>query len=72
MAEFVVALTEKQMTDLRNVRSERVVRCRDCVNSFSHIGGLCCGNFSNFEDGHYEVVTPEGFCAWGEPREGDS
>lgn len=74
MAEYVCeVVTEHELCgDVHHyVRRERVVRCRDCVNSFSHIGSLCCGNFSNLEDGHYEVVTPEGFCAWGEPMEGD-
>ena len=78
MAEFVVALTEKQMTDLRNVRSERIVRCRDCEHAVEHrsksiIGTelvtLTCsgpiqGAYSEGAD-----VEPDGFCAWGEPRE---
>lgn len=69
MDEYVVKLTDKQATDLRKVRRERIVRCRDCVDYFSHIGSLCCGNFSNPEDGCYVVVQPDGFCAWGERTE---
>lgn len=72
MAEHVCeVVTEHELCgDVHHyVRRERLVRCRDCVNSFSHISGLCCGNFSNLEDGHYVVVQPDGFCAWGERDE---
>lgn len=50
-------------------RRERIVRCRDCMNHFSHLGSTCCGYFSNFEDGYYVVIAPDGFCAWGEERD---
>lgn len=53
----------------RAFRRERVTRCRDCVNSFSRSFCMCCGYFSNFEDGYYVVVAPDGFCAWGEESE---
>lgn len=82
MAECVVELTEKQMTDLRKVRRERVVRCRDC--EYARIS-----HEDYFADGkHYPTdtvmcerqgkdmwpfktftVSPNGFCAWGYPRE---
>ena len=58
-------------TEQRAYRRERVTRCRDCVDHFSHNGSMVCGNFSNPEDGYYVVVQPDGFCSWGEPREGD-
>lgn len=70
MAEYVVEY--KNEGTYTTCAKERVTRCRDCVNSFSHLGSMCCGNFSNLEDGHYEVVSPDGFCAWGEPMEEDS
>ena len=50
-------------------RRERVVRCRDCVNSFSYFRSLCCGEFSSPDDGYYIVVGPDDFCSSGEPRE---
>lgn len=66
MAEFVVELTEKQIADLRRVRRERIVRCRDCKYSTSM--GYQCKWFHGSYLTHAQVV-PEGFCAWGEERE---
>ena len=53
-------------TKQRAYRRERVVRCRDCAMS-SAMGYLC----ERFRDdfGRPANVVPEGFCAWGEPRE---
>ena len=59
-------------------RRERVVRCRDCKHAMEHrsksilgteLVTLTCsgpiqGAYSEGAD-----VEPEGFCAWGEPRE---
>ena len=80
MTEYVVELTDKQTTDLRKVRRERVVRCRDCKHAMEHksksilgteLVTLTCsgpiqGAYSEGAD-----VEPDGFCAWGEPREGE-
>lgn len=68
MDEYVVELTDKQATDLRRVRRERVVRCRDCVHwrrSTDREGSRCTGAMAFVEP------TPDGFCAWGEERETD-
>ncbi len=62
-------------------RRERVVRCRDCAYALerrteSIIGTelvtlTCSGPIQGaYSEG--EEVSPDGFCAWGEPREGDS
>lgn len=52
------------------VRRERVVRCRDCVYAgpcpLADSEKLMCA----FHD--EMLVTPDGFCAWGEPRERDA
>ena len=45
---------------------EEVVRCRDC--KFSTSMGYQCEWFHGDYLTHAQVV-PEGFCAWGEPRE---
>lgn len=53
-------------------RVVRVVRCRDCV--FTEEEGRFC-NFFTDESGEISIpasVEPDGFCAWGKPREGDS
>ena len=68
MAEYVVELTDKQATDLRRVRRERVVRCRDCVHwrrPTDRERSRCAGAMAFVEP------TPDGFCAWGEERETD-
>lgn len=79
MTEYVVDLTDKQITDLRKVRHERIVRCRDCkhgdpfCDSSSYPGMIDCAYFAewdyyNDEPGHCPV-KPDGFCAWGKERE---
>ena len=68
MAEFVCELTDKLATDLRARRRERVVRCRDCKHAItSYRDGLprCAGSLVM----EATLVSPDGFCAWGEPRE---
>ena len=49
---------------------ERVVRCRDCKHGMGG-GGLCALFAFPLGDGHIipADVEPDGFCAWGEPRE---
>ena len=51
-------------------RRERVVRCRDCKHAItSYRDGLprCAGPLVM----EATLVSPDGFCAWGEPREED-
>ena len=48
---------------------ERVTRCRDCKYSTSM--GYQCEWFHGDYLTHAQVV-PEGFCAWGSTREGES
>ena len=54
-------------TEQRAYRRERVVRCRDCVYAgpcpLADSEKLMCA----FHD--EMLVTPDGFCAWGEERE---
>ena len=83
MAEYVCeVVTEHELCgDVHHyVRKERVVRCLDCEHAVEHksksiIGTelvtLTCsgpiqGAYSEGAD-----VEPDGFCAWGEPREVD-
>lgn len=68
MAEYVCeVVTEHELCgDVHHyVRHERVVRCRDCGRSCDCEGETRCEHF------HFYKVDPDGFCAWGEPREGD-
>ena len=47
---------------------ERITRCRDCVHAItSYRDGLprCVGPLVM----EATLVSPDGFCAWGEPRE---
>lgn len=56
-------------TEQRAYRREPVVRCRDCKYAESmqlaFSDRLICAYFDDMS------VEPEGFCAWGEPREGE-
>lgn len=79
MTEYVVDLTDKQVTDLRKVRRERIVRCRDCIHAVPYKvdpcggGWLDCLHFSEWDyyadvPGHCPV-RPDFFCAHGEMEE---
>lgn len=53
---------------------ERVTRCRDCEHAFSRGDRFDCMHFCQWDDyndcpGEW-IVEPDGFCAWGKPREG--
>ena len=51
----------------RAYRRERVTRCRDCEHAIpcplANSEKLMCALHDEM------LVTPDGFCAWGEPRE---
>ena len=52
---------------------ELVVRCRDCEHAYQRGGGIYCSLFLRWGRNDNPVplpVEPDGFCAWGEPREG--
>lgn len=74
MVEYVVELTDKQTTDLRKVRRERIVRCRDCIHASPYNDEwLDCLHFSQWDyyadvPGHCPV-KPDFFCANGEMEE---
>ena len=71
MAEYVCeVVTEHELCgDVHHyVRRERVVRCRDCA--FSDYNGRRCNHFLDEFDEAPALVMPDGFCSWGEPREG--
>lgn len=75
-AEYIYGTRVKTSEDGRvwemtpqSERRERVVRCRDCEHAItSYRDGLprCAGPLVM----EATLVSPEGFCAWGEPREG--
>ena len=66
------------------IRHERVTRCRDCrfckrstpvyiADGKTYTGDfwLCEAVCETEWPGHRFQVSPDGFCAWGEPREED-
>ena len=72
MAEYICAdLSERPGCKVSPFweRRERVVRCRDCVYAgpcpLADSEKLMCA----FHD--EMLVTPDGFCAWGEMRDGN-
>lgn len=71
MAEYVCeVVTERELCgDVHHyVRKERVTRCRDCKHwrrPTDRERSRCTGVMAFVEP------TPNGFCAWGEPRKGE-
>ena len=81
MTEYVFEIDESRADAMGSMpckRREEIVRCRDCKYAMEHrsksilgteLVTLTCsgpiqGAYSEGAD-----VEPEGFCAWGEPRE---
>ena len=51
---------------------EPIVRCRDCERYLwrGHLGRSYCNDVCHFWHGEPTKVEPDGFCAWGERRNG--
>lgn len=71
MAEYVYEVARSEHmgrgVDIRVRKRERIVRCRDCAHAImSYQDGLprCAGPLVM----EATLVSPDGFCAWGEPR----
>lgn len=70
MTEYVCFIDESRADAMGNMpceRREEVVRCRDCVHwrkPSKHERSKCTGAMAFVEP------TPDGFCAWGFPRNG--
>ena len=59
-------------TDEERLSDEEIVRCRDCRHYSDHewviltdVSDVC-----DFWNGEPTKVAPDGFCAWGERKEG--
>ena len=63
MAEYVVEHKDDGL--YATCAKERIVRCRNCRRSFEERGELWCRGIVG------PPIEPEGFCAWGKPREGE-
>lgn len=64
MSEYIVERVYDQTTGLDNFgRREEIVRCRDCKHFSIGPNTDCCG----FTD---KYAHPNGFCSWGEKKEG--
>ena len=69
MAEYICAdLSERPGCKVSPFweRRERVVRCRDCA-MYDDEDGMCMRDPEHTGCGWY--ARPDGFCAWGKPRE---
>ena len=71
MDEYVTGFNWDSVDEFGNpwfVTRERVVRCRDCEHwrmPSDREKARCTGAMAFVEP------TPDGFCAWGEPRKGE-
>lgn len=68
MAEYIVGTDEHEGHWLTG---ERIVRCRDCKH-FEYVDKVC-NRFGEYPSavGTWFAVNHSGFCAWGEPKEGE-
>lgn len=75
MAEYIIEIDHPELcveyggtnsTD----RLERIVRCRDCEHCFvTRFGKSLCAVSRDVYYDLFKQVEPDGFCAWGKPRE---
>ena len=76
MAEYICAdLSERPGCKVSPFweRRERVVRCRDCGFARRDGDDICCARSLRLDErgvSRLSLVRLDGFCAWGEPREG--
>lgn len=52
---------------------EEIVRCRDCGRAYRRGGGVYCSRVLQWGSNDRPAplpVNPDGFCAWGERKEG--
>lgn len=71
MAEYVVGYTDD--LDPTHVR-ERITRCRDCGRAYQRGDAIYCSRSLRWGSNDRPAplpVEPDGFCAWGVPREGE-
>lgn len=75
MSEYIVRIPPDMPYEIRAelnawyVESEPIVRCRDCKHY--HEAGIA--SYTPFcEWMNDSDVTPDGFCAWGERKDGDA
>lgn len=73
MSEYIVDLAEGYAGTVLDTKEE-IVRCEDCKRSYEVINGLNelqlrCKHW--LDDDTPYIVTPNGFCAWGERRDDD-
>lgn len=64
MAEYIVDSSDVDMYG-EPVYGERIVRCRDCKYANWRMGE--CKRHEIYDP---PDLPPNGFCAWGEPKEG--
>lgn len=53
----------EENTDHYGTIHEEIVRCRDCKHCMAYMAGAYCDHMAH-------SVEPDGFCSWGEKKEG--
>ena len=61
--------------EVRFIPGEAIIRCRDCKNftpkgTHEFDNGLTNEDYCKYVRGYLLRVSPDGFCKWGEPKEG--
>ena len=75
--DLVAELAQEQDGAVLCHPQEPVVRCKDCLHATELLDGTydCSGYLAETWDYYNDepkqnIVPPDGFCSWGEPREG--
>ena len=68
MSEYIITCDKETALWVANdVDSMKpIIRCRDCTGFVEGWDGYECERFS----GEYHRAEPDGFCSWGERKEG--
>ena len=79
MSEYII--TDEQIAENQRLQGRKllvmpvIVRCKDCKNftpkgTHDFDNGFTNADYCKFVRGWMLQITPDGFCAWGERKEG--
>jgi len=74
MSEYIVDVEEQRWCGSLTC-GEKIVRCRDCKHfttkgTYRFGDGRMNENYCKYIRGWMMQITPDGYCAWGERKEG--
>lgn len=74
MSEYIVDIADNPSFGGVLITCGEIVRCRDCKHYYEadnyHPQGNYISHCCKYFDSYNDEVEPDGFCAWGERKEG--